>query len=277
MTAEKGEWIVKATKPTAVICVLSLILIGLPLAAPCDDQPTTIAQDNEQKASLHYLAGESANKSGDLLTAIVEWQTALTLKPTSEFTAKCLLAAARKLTPEGKEAYAHFVNLTELQRQGKIDEAEAELSLASAYKPDGKVPACLTAKATEIAELKKLAAKPPAPEPKTTAPTTDIAATKETTTTPPAAAATTTKPETKSAATTKLKSKASASATPKTNTLTAPRKNSSTRKAPASSVRRNTRSAPRPPSRPTLHYQHGYTINGKRVPGHWTIKPAKHH
>lgn len=255
------------TKLVSVISVLCITTGLLACCCPafCDDGPTTIAQDNEQKARIHYLNGESASKSGDVLTAVVEWEAALTLKPSSALSAKYLVAAAAKLGDDGQEAYAHYVNAAELQRQGKLDEAAEEVALAVTYKPNGSVPSCLTAKAAEIADLKKAAAKPAQePEPKQTA-TTAAAADKSTTTaTKPADDAT-----------------AKAAAAQSAPTPKASKQSKSTQKPAKQPVRRTPQRAPRPPMRtiraphPKLVYQHGYTANGKRIPGHYTIKTVR--
>gem|GEM_PF-2909690 len=158
-----------ANRPVSIIRWLMPVVLAaccMMAAGARADQPTdtstsvSLSQSNELKARTHYLAGEEALKSGDALTAIVEWETTLRLKPDSEFTTKRLLTTAKTLSSDAREAYAHFLNTCDLQDQGKIDDAEKELALALTYHPNSSTPACLAAKSQELAALKKAAAKP---------------------------------------------------------------------------------------------------------------------
>lgn len=227
----------------------------------------TLAQDNEAKAREHYLIGESAMKSGDLLTAVVEFETVLRLKPTSAYTAKLLEATAPKLGDDGKEAHAHYNKAADLQAQGKLDDAGTELGLALKYNPKGQTPKCLTDKALELAQLQKEAdAKKPVatPEVKPTVATTGAKS---------AVTAEATKSTAKSA-TTKKKTTATAASTTSNKTTTA---HKSTVKQYRPPVYRQPRSYHMPVShsRSRLTYVHGYTVNGHKVPGHYAIKPYK--
>lgn len=137
----------------------ALVLGGIFLFSACGlgADTTSLAQTSEREARLHYLAGDAALKTGDVLTAIAEWETTLRLKPSSEHTAKCLVAAAKDLSPDAYDAYLHMVGAADLERQGKLDEAETELSLALTYKQNGTTPQCLTALSLDLADLKKAA------------------------------------------------------------------------------------------------------------------------
>jgi tetratricopeptide (TPR) repeat protein len=255
----------KLARIVSALCLAMLAVGSLATGLLCDEEspaPTTIAQDNEQKARIHYLAGDAALKSGDVLTAIVEWETTLTLKPSSAFTAKCLVAAAAKLGPDGKDAYAHFVNATDLQRQGKLDEAQSELNLALTYKPKGSVPQCLTQRAAELADLKKNAAKlAQESQPKTTETTTAAAA-------PKSASTAKSKPQAKSSASTAKKS----TTTHKKSSSSSYRSSHAPRYVPHYTRRYITRGGPRTGK---LVYVPGYIRNGKYVPGHFAFRATR--
>ncbi len=83
--------------------VLAAALVLCTACAVCADTATTddelkLAQlANATHARELYLAGEAASKKGDLQTAIWDWSQALTLKPESTYTAKCLADARDKL------------------------------------------------------------------------------------------------------------------------------------------------------------------------------------
>ena len=256
-----GMHTTRFTSGVCAVCAAFLLAAG-PIAAFCDDQPTTIAQDNEQKAQIHYVNGETANKAGDVLTAVVEWEAALTLKPSSALSAKCLVAAAAKLGDEGRNAYAHYVNAVDLERQNKLDEAAEEVSLAQTYKPSGSVPSCLTVKAAEITDLKKLAAK--------ALQDSILAATSAEKST-----ATTTAAATKAADDSATKAVATSTSTSSTS------KQSKKQKSSKQSTHRSTPKASRQTvravrlSHPKLVYQHGYTINGVHIPGHYKFKTVR--
>ncbi len=240
------------------ICIALSTLAGS-VPALSDDQPSTIAQDNEQKARIHYVDGEAAGRSGDLLTAVVELEAALTLKPSSAVSAKSLVAAAAKLDADGREAYAHYVNAADLERQGKLDEAAEEVTLAQSYKPNGAVSSCLAARAAEIADLKKMAAKP-AEKTKPDATTTSV---------------------TTAATKSSDKTAAKAATTRSASTLTRSKQATSAHKATKRPIHPSVPRAPRPAVRtvrvphPKLVYQHSYTINGVRVPGHYKFKTLR--
>jgi hypothetical protein len=243
-------------KPGQLISVLLLALTALCRLAATGvwaDEPSTatpLVQANEERARLHYLAGEAALRSGDPLTAVVEWENTLRLKPSSAHTAKVLATAAIKLGTDGSEAYAHLVNAGDLQDQGKLDGAEKELALAMTYYPSGSTPGCLTEKSLELADLAKESKQAEASQPK---PATTTAAKKTTAST----------------------SKPSASTAKKKATTSKPK-----------SARTSTPKAARPPAYrpPTLYphrtssrltYVHGHTIDGHYVPGHYAIKPMR--
>lgn len=253
---------------TTLCLVASVLIAGLCAGlAVAGDQP---AAPDEEQARQHYLLGEAAMRSGDVLTAVVEWQTTLRLKPSSAYTAKVLTTATGRLGPDGKEAYAHYVKTCDLTDSGKLDDAGKELGLALAYRPKGQTPKCLTAKALELAELQKKVGKPAdiaqsaVAAPATTAVTSTVSTASE-----------------KTAVSTKLTEAKTKKTTGAAKTAAAKREKGSLQ----TSVRRVERqpmqlrnrsySAPirKQPSR--LKYQHGYTINGKKIPGHYTIKPSR--
>ena len=57
------------------------------------------------EAQKHYLAGESAYDAKDLLTALVEWETVMKIKPDSAYTAKRLASLLGNLPKPVKDAY----------------------------------------------------------------------------------------------------------------------------------------------------------------------------
>lgn len=78
------------------------LLLGTAYAVCAENAPTEddlkLAQlANLTRARELYLAGEAASKKGDLQTAIWDWAQALTLKPDSAYTAKCLADARQKV------------------------------------------------------------------------------------------------------------------------------------------------------------------------------------
>jgi len=159
-------------------CLLSLLFIVVVVlgcfmstAARTSDiaATRTLAQANAEKARAYYAAGDTAMKAGDVLTAVVEWGNALRLKPSSTITAKALADAAAKLGDDGNDSYAHLISATDMQAQGKLDDAGKELGLALNYHPNSLTPQCLTAKALELADLQKIGKLVDTTDPKPTA------------------------------------------------------------------------------------------------------------
>lgn len=242
-------------RSASLVALLLLTLSLLSVAARADQSSTTttasLAQANEAKAREHYLAGESALKSGDMLTAVVELETAVKLKPSSEFSAKMLALAAAKLGSDGTEAYAHYMSVSDLQDQGKLDDAGKELELALKYRPGDRTPDCLSRKAAELAQLQESKKPVEAAQPKPAARNAATATTKDPAATKPAVS---------------------------TSKKTASTNASSTSKSKPKTTHPKTFRPPthRPPSpRQTwgrLSYVHSITVNGHKIPGHYTFK-----
>lgn len=113
-------------------CAFLAIVFVLPfLAWKCEGATPT----NEDLARSHYFLGEKAFKGGDILTAVVEWDIALALKPSSEHTAKCLTKAKSMMTPRCKAAFQCLERVAAFCKQGKLDEADAALAEAFKYEP----------------------------------------------------------------------------------------------------------------------------------------------
>jgi|GEM_PF-6155226 len=128
-----------------LVFVLMLFFVSIVHAAELGQN----ISDPALAARSHYVAGESALKSGDILTAIIEWETVLKLKPTSDYTQKRLTEVLTKQTPEVKEAHDRYLTGILLKDQGKLDQAQKELVAALNLQPEAK---CVKDQLIEIAD-----------------------------------------------------------------------------------------------------------------------------
>jgi tetratricopeptide (TPR) repeat protein len=122
--------------------------------APCAE-PT--------EAQKHYLLGEQAYNAKDLLTALVEWETVLSLKPDSAYTAKRLASLKAALPEPVQDAYPFYLAAVDLIANKDYRAADAQLGKALALEPEA---ACLMARLLESANA-QAALRPPTTDPDT--------------------------------------------------------------------------------------------------------------
>ena len=126
--------------------VLLVLTIGAAFA--CVDGEPARAQTNDERAQQIYLQAEQDYNSGDLLTAIVEWQQAVLLKPTSTKTEQRLNEACEKLlVGGGLGGYTSYLMADIHAKYGEIDEARRELEAARKVFPTAR---CIREKLAEL-------------------------------------------------------------------------------------------------------------------------------
>lgn len=127
-----------------------MIRVALAVLAALAVAPTVLAgaHSNEQLARQHFVQAETDYASGDLLTAYVEWQQALLLKPSSVETEKRLDEAGQKmLVGGGMLGLVHYQFAEMHIGLGDLESARTELQLAHKVFPTSR---CIKQRLAEL-------------------------------------------------------------------------------------------------------------------------------
>ena len=134
-----------------VICVL-LFILSFSLPACAENNTKSTLPDAEKQARECFLAGEAAQKTGDLLTAALEWEAVLRLKPTSDYTKGRLVDLKSHWPKSTADAYDAMLRSIAACDANDLDKATVELSTAIRLCPDSK---CVSDQARIISEKYK--------------------------------------------------------------------------------------------------------------------------
>ena len=147
---------------------VSLLALGYLLLFACiaqADQPGNTVQTAEVLARQYYLSGEQAYALGDLLTAVVEWETTLTLKPSSVYTRKRLDEVRARLDTKLKKAHTEYLASMVSWEQGNVDQAVVMMTSAKRLAPGALcVEKCLAAMQKTLAAREEKARKSDGPK-----------------------------------------------------------------------------------------------------------------
>ena len=129
-----------------VFCIFSLSVAALADQSPAGPPPIS-------EASKHYMAGDKALAAGDWLTAVVEWEATLKLKPSSAQTSARLADVQKQWSPGRQTAYEAYGKLVSALTESKFTDVIDQVKIIQRYTEE--TPQCVADRIYEMEAARK--------------------------------------------------------------------------------------------------------------------------